>query len=345
MRLTDFNFTLPEHLIAQHPAEVRHDSRMMVLRRHSGKREHCRFRDLPDILGPEHFLVVNNTRVFPARVRGSRKGKREEIEILFLREVAPGDWRVLAKPARKVAPGEELLIGGLTAFVLDADESGSRVLRFESGSSLKEMLEAKGEPPIPPYIQRDRDQDLQEDRKRYQTIYARHSGSIAAPTAGLHFTEDVFRRLEAKSVPVCEVLLHVGYGTFQPVRCQDITRHPMQPEYYSIDDATASRIRGYKEEERKLIAVGTTTTRCLEYLARSSNPLESGSEGYCNLFIYPGFEFRMLDGLLTNFHLPQSTLFMLVCALAGRELMLDCYHEAISNNYRFYSYGDCMLIL
>jgi S-adenosylmethionine:tRNA ribosyltransferase-isomerase len=202
-----------------------------------------------------------------------------------------------------------------------------------------------GEPPVPPYIHRAKGQDLSEDRSRYQTVYARHSGSVAAPTAGLHFTDEIFRRLEARGVAVCELLLHVGYGTFQPVRCDEIEGHQMEPEYYQLDASTAERIQRYKTEGRKLIAVGTTTTRCLEFLARSEDSPQHASSGFCNLFIRPGFEFRMLDGLLTNFHLPQSTLFMLVCAFAGRELMLDCYREAISRDYRFYSYGDCMLIL
>jgi S-adenosylmethionine:tRNA ribosyltransferase-isomerase len=345
MKLSDFDFTLPERLIAQHPAPKRDGSKMMVIRRDTGKREHHRFRDLPDILGPEHFLVINNTRVFPARLRASRPGKHEEIEILLLKELGGGDWLALAKPARKTPPGQELKIGNLSVQVLEAKESGSRILRFESKPDLYSVFEAIGEPPIPPYIHRAKHQDLSEDRIRYQTVYARHSGSVAAPTAGLHFTDDVFRRLEARDVGVCEILLHVGYGTFQPVRCEDVESHRMEPEYFRIDASTAERIHNYKAERRRLIAVGTTSTRCLEYLAREKNPLQQPAEGFCNLFIYPGFEFRMLDGLLTNFHLPQSTLFMLVCAFAGRELMLDCYREAISRDYRFYSYGDCMLLL
>jgi S-adenosylmethionine:tRNA ribosyltransferase-isomerase len=345
MKLSDFNFTIPEHLIAQHPAPQRDGSKMMVLWRKTGKREHHRFRDLPEILGPEHFLVINNTRVFPARLRASRPGKREGIEILLLKELRPGDWLVLAKPGRKAPPGQELKIGGLSARVLEAKESGSRILRFDSTSDLLPAFEKIGEPPIPPYIHRTRDQDLFEDRTRYQTVYARHSGSVAAPTAGLHFTGDVFRRLEDRGVAVCEILLHVGYGTFQPVRVEDVESHRMEPEYFQVDKDTANRIRNYKASGRKLIAVGTTSTRCLEHLAREKNPLQQPASGFCNLFIYPGFEFRMLDGMLTNFHLPQSTLFMLVCAFAGRELMLDCYREAISKDYRFYSYGDCMLLL
>ena len=318
---------------------------MMVVWRQTGEREHRSFNDLPEILGPEHFLVINNTRVFPARLRASRPGKNEEIEILLLKELSAGNWLVLAKPARKTPPGQALKIGTLSARVLEAKESGSRVLQFESEDDLFPVFEQIGEPPIPPYIHRARRQDLSEDKVRYQTVYARHTGSVAAPTAGLHFTDDVFRRLKARGVDVCEILLHVGYGTFQPVRSEDVVSHRMEPEYFRVDASTANRIRIYKAEGRRLIAVGTTSTRCLEYLAREQNPLEQPASGFCNLFIYPGFDFRLLDGLITNFHLPQSTLFMLVCAFAGRELMLDCYREAISRNYRFYSYGDCMLIL
>lgn len=345
MKLSDFDFKLPDRLIAQHPVPERDRSRMMVVWRKTGKREHYTFRELPEILSPEHFLVINNTRVFPARLRASRRGKHEEIEVLLLKQLSSYDWLVLLKPARKALPGQELVIGSLAAKVLEAKESGSRVLRFASGQDLPHVFEKIGEPPIPPYIHRAKGEDLSEDRERYQTVYARHSGSVAAPTAGLHFTDEVFRRLEDRGIEVCQLLLHVGYGTFQPVRCEDIEQHQMEPEYYRLDASTAARIRNYKTEGRKLVAVGTTTTRCLEFLARSEKPLEHSSSGFCSLFIYPGFEFRMLDGLLTNFHLPQSTLFMLVSAFAGRELMLDCYREAISKDYRFYSYGDCMLLL
>jgi S-adenosylmethionine:tRNA ribosyltransferase-isomerase len=345
MHINEFNFELPERLIAQVPATERDGSKMMVVWRRTGKREHHIFRDLPDILNSEYFLVINSTRVFPARLRASRPGKREEIEILILREVAPRDWLALVKPARKTHPGEKVLIGGMPATVIEAKESGTRIFRFESNRNLKKMFEKLGEPPIPPYIHREKGQDLSEDRARYQTVYARHSGSVAAPTAGLHFTEEVFHRLNNRGIAVCEVLLHVGYGTFKPVRCENIQDHSMDPEYYEVDATTARRIAGLKSEGHQLVAVGTTTTRCLEYIAQREEGLDRASSGFCNLFIYPGFQFKAIQGLLTNFHLPRSTLFMLACAFAGRELLLDCYREAIGNNYRFYSYGDCMLIL
>ncbi len=347
MKLSDFNFMLPDHLIAQDPAPERDQSRMMVIWRKADKREHRIFRDLPEILGPEHFLVINTTKVFAARLRACRPGKAEEIEILLLTELSPADnvWLALVKPARKAPANQQLKIADMTAHVREVRDSGKRVIQFDVTGNLRELLEKIGEPPLPPYIRRVMKQDLTEDRQRYQTIYARHSGSVAAPTAGLHFTGDVLRKLEERGVPVCQILLHIGYGTFQPVRSDHITKHKMEAEYYEIDAATASRIRRYKAEGRKLIAVGTTTTRCLEFVATRNAPLKKAETGYSDLFIYPGFKFKMLDGLLTNFHLPQSTPFMLACAFAGRKLMLDCYQEAISLNYRFYSYGDCMLIL
>lgn len=345
MNLSDFDFELPDRLIAQTPSPERDLSKMMVVWRKTGRREHRVFRDLPEILNPESFLVINNTRVFPARLRASRPGKREQIEILLLEESVPGDWLALIKPARKAPPGGELMIGDLGVKVLEADESGCRRLRFEKSGDLKRRFEEIGEPPLPPYIRRQKGQDLSQDKLRYQTVYAQRSGSVAAPTAGLHFTQEVLHRLKDRGIPLCELLLHVGYGTFKPVRCEDITKHPMESEHYEIDSATAGRIQKYKSQGRRLIAVGTTTTRCLEFLAKQGNDWSGGSAGACNLFIYPGFEFRVLDGLLTNFHLPRSTLFMLGCAFAGRELLLDCYREAIANDYRFYSYGDCMLIL
>ena len=347
MKLSDFDFKLPDHLIAQTPAPERDQSRMMVVWRNTGRREHHIFRELPDILGPEYFLVINTSRVFPARLRAKRPARKEHIEILLLAELNPLDnlWLALVKPAKKAPVGQKLYVADISAQVIEASEDGKRVIRFDTDDNLRKKLELIGEPPLPPYIRRQIGQDLTTDVERYQTIYARQNGSVAAPTAGLHFTHEVLQRLKGRGIPVCEILLHVGYGTFQPVRTEDITQHKMEPEFYEIDSLTAARIRNYKAEGRKLIAVGTTTTRCLEYLASKGYAFEQAESGYCHLFIYPGFKFTMLDGLLTNFHLPRSTLFMLVCAFAGRELMLDCYREAIFQNYRFYSYGDCMLIL
>jgi S-adenosylmethionine:tRNA ribosyltransferase-isomerase len=343
--LDDFDFTLPEELIAQHPAPERDGSRMMLVWRETGAREHLRFRDLPDVLGGEHFLVVNETKVFPARLAARRPGKEESIEVLLLREERPGRWLALLKPGRKAPVGQRLLTGGLSAEVAAVTATGGRVLEFDRKEGLMEVFERIGAPPTPPYIRRGEPQGIEEDRRRYQTVYARHSGSVAAPTAGLHFTDAVLRRLGEKGVPVCRLLLHVGYGTFKPVRAENVEDHEMEPEYYRIDADAAARVASLKAGGRRLVSVGTTSTRCLEHLARQGFSWAGDAEGWCDLFIRPGFEFRMIGGLVTNFHLPKSTLVMLASAFAGRELLLDCYREAISLGYRFYSYGDCMLIL
>lgn len=345
MKLGDFDFSLPERLIAQRPLPERDQSLMMVVDRGTGSWQHRRFAELPDILNAQHFLVLNNTRVFPARLRGCRPGKKEKIEILLVREIAAGDWIALLKPARKITTGGLLEIGSLRAEMLEIRADGSRVLRFHPADDLMSRFEEVGEPPLPPYIVRNKGQDLLEDRSRYQTIYAAHTGSVAAPTAGLHFTPGIFECLAARGVARCEILLHIGYGTFQPVRCQEIEEHRMEPEYFEVTDSAAAAMRRHLAKGRRLIAVGSTTTRVLEHLARQENFLHSGSAGFCDLFIRPGFQFRALSGLLTNFHLPRSTLFMLVCAFAGREFMLECYNAAVIENYRFFSYGDCMLIL
>ncbi len=345
MKLSDFDFQLPKHLIAQHPLAERDQSRMMVVHRREMRRDHRRFRDLPEILSSSDFLVLNTTRVFPARTRANRPGKTERFEVLLLREVAPGDWHSLIKPGRKAAIGQDLEVVGRKARVIEVRPDGSRLLRFTPPDGLLESLEVEGEPPLPPYIERRRGEDLTQDRFRYQTVYARHTGSIAAPTAGLHFTHEIIQRLKTSGIGICEILLHVGCGTFQPVRCENIEEHHLEPEYFEIEPMVAAEIRRRLSEGKRLIAVGTTTTRVLEHWARQNASPGNGGSGLCDLFIYPGFEFKVLGGLLTNFHLPRSTLFMLVSALGGREFMLDCYAEAISEKYRFFSYGDCMLIL
>jgi S-adenosylmethionine:tRNA ribosyltransferase-isomerase len=345
VNLSSFDFPLPEHLIAQHPLPERDQSRLMVIRRQSRTVEHRIFRELPDILQPDHFLVINTTRVIPARLWARRPGKRERIEVLMTREEAPGSWLVLVRPAHKALPGQPLEIGDACAYIREVREGGARLIEFASGVNPWKSMETLGEPPLPPYIRRHPGQDLTQDAQRYQTVYARQSGSIAAPTAGLHFTPEVMHRLAKKNIPVCEILLHVGYGTFQPVRSEEIEQHRMEPEYYEVSDDAAAAIRANLNEDRRLIAVGTTTTRVLEHLARQVDFLGSGSAGLCDLFIRPGFEFHALSGLLSNFHLPKSTLLMLVCAFAGREWLLDCYRQAVQEGYRFYSYGDCMLIL
>ncbi len=318
---------------------------MMVLRRREGTWEHRSFGELPQILGPEYFLVLNSTRVFPARLRAHRPGKEERIEILLVKEEAPGTWLCLVKPGRKVLPGQELEIDCLRARVLEAGEAGRRILKFNRDRDLMSLIERLGEPPLPPYIHREPGWDSTVDKDRYQTVYAKHIGSVAAPTAGLHFTKRILGELETRGISRCEIVLHVGYGTFQPVRSENIEEHRMEPEYFEVSDDAASFIAQARAAGRRLLAVGTTTTRVLEYLAQEEGLTGKGRSGFCDLFIRPGFKFQVIEGLLTNFHLPRSTLLMLVSALAGRELILASYRDAVARNYRFFSYGDCMLIL
>lgn len=345
MKLSNFDFDLPEHLIAQHPAPQRDQSRLMIVRRSSGEVEHRVFHELPEILGPQDFIVLNTTRVIPARLLASRPGRRESIEILLLQQLEDGLWRALARPGAKAAVGTTLAMGGIEAQVEQVFRDGSRLLRFRDPARVAESIERIGRPPLPPYIRRSKDSDFSEDKERYQTIYAKHAGSVAAPTAGLHFTPEVMQRLADKGVGICEILLHVGYGTFQPIRCDDIDRHRMDPEYFEVSAAAAGCIAQYKLSGRRLVAVGSTVTRVLEHLGDQEWEAGRGFSGYCDLFIRPGHAFRMVEALLTNFHLPRSTLFILVCAFAGRDLMLECYRRAIAERYRFFSYGDCMLIL
>lgn len=345
MKLADFDFPLPEVLIAQHPLEVRDHSRLMVARRSTREISHHVFHELPELLPPDHLIVLNNTKVFPARLRARREGRAESIEVLLVQEIGQGVWRALVRPGRKLRKGETILIGGLKARTLGACEDGSRLIEFDPRDSLRSELDSVGEPPLPPYIRRPEHWDFSEDRERYQTVYARHSGSVAAPTAGLHFTPRVLHSLSEKGFRICEILLHVGYGTFQPVRSEDVESHRMDPEYFEVGSSAADCLATGKREGRRLMAVGTTVTRVLEYLAQKGWEEKEPASGYCDLFIYPGHRFRWVDCLLTNFHLPKSTLFMLVCAFAGREFMLECYRTAIALKYRFFSYGDCMLIL
>jgi S-adenosylmethionine:tRNA ribosyltransferase-isomerase len=343
VKVGDFDYHLPKELIAQRPSPTRDESRLMLIRRKERRWEHHIFRELPGLLTPGDLLVWNTTRVFPARLQARRPGKDESVELLLVRQVSAGTWQALLKPARKAKPGQLLEVRSRKATVLEVLPDGSRIVRFDEPDSLAEHLERFGMPPLPPYIQRDPHEDFGEDRARYQTVYARETGSVAAPTAGLHFTPEVIRDLDARGVTRSEVLLHVGYGTFQPVRVEEVEQHRMHPETYVLPDRSAEAINLQRASGGRVIAVGTTTTRVLESVGRSGRV--EAAAGTCDLFIYPGFEFRILDALITNFHLPKSTLLMLVCAFAGTEFTLQCYAEAVRNKYRFFSYGDCMLIL
>ena len=344
LRLSDFDYDLPPELIAQHPLPRRDDSRMMVLDRATGAIEHRRFQEFPDHMAKSDLLVLNDTRVLPARLWGV--SGQAKIEFLFVREAEPGVWDVLCRPARKVREGDEVRFpGGIRARVgAPSREDGWRLLDF-GRADVRGLLREKGFAPLPPYIKRAKDDEAArpEDLQRYQTVFARKEGAIAAPTAGLHFTEGVLRGLEAKGVDVCRVTLDVGPATFQPVRAELIADHKMLEETYSVAPAEAAAVNVAKAEGRSVTAVGTTVVRTLES-AWKDGAVRSGRRSTA-LFITPGFEFHVVDRLLTNFHLPESTLLMLVSAFAGYDLMMRAYAEAVREKYRFFSYGDCMLIL
>ena len=343
MRVADFDYALPPELIAQHPLSRRGDSRMMVVERSLGRVSHRMFQDLPGFFAAGDLLVLNDTRVVPARAWGQKGGAK--IEFLFVKELGPGLWEALCRPARKLMPGDRVLFApGFEAFVEKAGEEGKRVLRFDR-PDVRAELDLIGYAPLPPYIKRGRE-DLgrrAEDLERYQTVFARKEGAVAAPTAGLHFTKKALEELKTKGVAVRRVTLDVGLATFQPVRADVVADHRMLEEWYSIPPAAARDINAARSDGRPVTAVGTTVVRTLESAWRDGG-VRPGRRS-TSIFIYPGFEFRAVDRLLTNFHLPKSTLLMLVAAFAGHELIMRAYREAVEERYRFFSYGDCMLIL
>jgi len=346
MELDEFDYDLPEELIAQEPAEARDRSRMMVVHRQTGLCELRTFSDLPDYTGPGDVLVVNDSRVFPARLIG-RKETGALIELLLIaRRLAPGEtgetWEVLLRPAKRVAVGTAVnLDGDGRATIARRLDDKRWLVDFRTPMPFDAFLDRFGRAPLPPYIKREKDRERsQRDLERYQTVYARVRGSVAAPTAGLHFTGETLDRLKGRGVRIAPLTLHVGYGTFLPIETRHVEDHVMEEEHFSLAEETAGAINGAK----RVIAVGTTSTRVLESLSKEGGPLEA-VEGSTRLYIYPGYRFRRVDALLTNFHLPKSSLFLLVCAFAGRELMREAYGKAIENRFRFYSYGDCMLIL
>jgi S-adenosylmethionine:tRNA ribosyltransferase-isomerase len=343
MRVAEFDYGLPRELIAQHPLPRRGDSRMMVVERSAGRFSHRTFSDLPGFFAAGDLLVLNDTKVIPARAWGEKDGAG--IEFLFVREVGPGLWETLCRPARKLRPGDRVRFApGFEAFVEEAGEDGRRVLRFER-PDVRAELDRIGYAPLPPYIKRRRGDARQraEDLERYQTVFARNEGAVAAPTAGLHFTAGALDRLRAHDVAVRRVTLEVGLATFQPVRAERVADHRMLEEWYAVSPTAAHDVNAAKAEGRPVTAVGTTVVRALES-ARQDGGVRSGRRS-TSLFIHPGFEFRVVDRLLTNFHLPQSTLLMLVAAFAGHELVMEAYREAVRERYRFFSYGDCMLVL
>ncbi|TYO99557.1 S-adenosylmethionine--tRNA ribosyltransferase-isomerase [Geothermobacter ehrlichii] len=342
MRLDDFNFDLPEELIAQQPVEKRDASRLLVVDRAGDLIAHRRFPDLVDYLAAGDCLILNDTRVMPARLQG-RKETGGQVEVLLVRRIGDDEsWLCLTRSSRPVRPGVDIVFApDVRAEVVRDQGDGFRILRFHCPGSFRQVLDEIGGLPLPPYIRR---QPEPADWERYQTVVARNEGAVAAPTAGLHFTPEVLERIRNRGCHVCTLTLHVGIGTFLPVRCDDIRQHRMHEEFYDIPPETAATVARVRENGGRVIAVGTTVTRALEDAARKSGRVEAGC-GFSDLFIYPGFEFRVVDALVTNFHLPKSTLLMLVSAFAGRERILRAYREAVALRYRFFSYGDCMLIL
>lgn len=340
LRKKDFYFNLPQELIAQDPLEDRSSSRLLVLDKESGETEHHIFRDIVSFLKPGDCLVLNNTKVIPARLLGERAQTGAHVEVLLLKRLEADVWETLVKPGKKCRPGTRLVFGGglLRAEVLETVEEGNRLIRFEYEGIWEEVLDRLGEMPLPPYITH----KLQ-DKSRYQTVYAKYEGSAAAPTAGLHFTRELLDEIAAKGVRLAYVTLHVGLGTFRPVKEENVLEHHMHSEFYQVSAETAELINDTKRCGGRVICVGTTSCRTLESAADGDGVVRAGS-GNTEIFIYPGYRFKVLDALITNFHLPESTLVMLVSALAGRENVLAAYEEAVREKYRFFSFGDAMFI-
>ena len=341
LKTSDFYFDLPQELIAQDPLEDRSSSRLLVLDRESGKTQHRIFRDIIEYLNPGDCLVVNNTKVIPARLYGSKIGTDAKIEVLLLKRRENNVWETLVKPGKKcrvgarISFGEGLLIGE----VIDVVDEGNRLIRFEYEGIFEEILDKLGQMPLPPYIHHQL-----KDKNRYQTVYAKHDGSAAAPTAGLHFTPELLEEIKKKGVHIAHVTLHVGLGTFRPVKVEDVTDHHMHSEFYIVEPEQAELINRVKKEGGKIVAVGTTSCRTLESATDENGILKAGS-GWTDIFIYPGYQFKMIDRLITNFHLPESTLMMLVSALAGKDKIMAAYEEAVKERYRFFSFGDAMFIM
>lgn len=340
MNVKDYDYDLPEELIAQDPLEDRSSSRLMVLDRQSGEVEHRHFTDILSYLHPGDCLVINNTKVIPARLFGVKEDTQAKIEVLLLKRKENDIWETLVKPGKKAKPGTKLIFGDglLTAEVVDVVEEGNRLIQFHYEGIFEEILDQLGQMPLPPYITHQL-----KDKNRYQTVYAKYDGSAAAPTAGLHFTKELLQKVKDMGVEIAEVTLHVGLGTFRPVKVDNVLDHHMHSEFYMVSQEAADKINHAKENGHRVIAVGTTSTRTLEAAADENGKLHETS-GWTEIFIYPGYQFKVIDALITNFHLPQSTLVMLVSALAGREHVLHAYEIAVKEKYRFFSFGDAMFI-
>ncbi|MDU5596039.1 tRNA preQ1(34) S-adenosylmethionine ribosyltransferase-isomerase QueA [Peptoniphilus rhinitidis] len=338
MKTKDFYYDLPRELIAQHPTERRDHSRLLVLNKKTGEMEHKYFYDIIDYLNEGDVLVLNDTKVMPARIYGHRKDKEEKIEFLLLNR-KNDVWECLSKPGKKAKIGTEIIFSDkLSAEVVDISDDGSRFLKFEYDGIFEEILDELGEMPLPPYIT-----EKLEDKNRYQTVYAREEGSAAAPTAGLHFTKELLDKVKNKGVEICYITLHVGLGTFRPVKVENIDEHEMHSEFYIMTEEVADKINSAKERGNRVIAVGTTSVRTVESIADESGKVREKS-GFTNIFIYPPYKFKCVDALITNFHLPESTLLMLVSSLSSREIILNAYKKAVKERYRFFSFGDAMFI-
>ncbi|BAK48366.1 hypothetical protein CXIVA_23990 [Clostridium sp. SY8519] len=340
MNVKDFDYELPEELIAQDPLEDRSASRLMVLDKHTGQIRHHRFYEIPQYLKPGDCLVLNNTKVIPARLYGVKEGTGAQIEILLLKRIEKDLWETLVRPGKKMKPGARVIFGDglLTGEVEAIAEEGNRLIRFSYEGIFEEILDQLGQMPLPPYITHQL-----KDRNRYQTVYAKYDGSAAAPTAGLHFTPELLQQIRDAGIRIAEVTLHVGLGTFRPVKVEEVTEHHMHSEYYSITKEAAEQINATRRAGGRVICVGTTSCRTIESAADEEGNLKESS-GWTDIFIYPGYRFKVMDCLITNFHLPQSTLIMLVSALAGREHVLAAYREAVKEKYRFFSFGDAMFL-
>lgn len=340
MKTKDFYYNLPEKLIAQHPLKNRESSRLLVLDKKTGEIEHKIFKDIVNYFDQGDLLVLNDTRVIPARLFGNRPGKEEKIEILLLKRMEDNVWECLVKPGKKARPGHKLEFGEgiLKGEVLSIGEDGTRMIKFQYKGIFEEILDKLGEMPLPPYIT-----EKLSDKERYQTVYSKNNGSAAAPTAGLHFTKELLDEIKNRGVDIAYITLHVGLGTFRPVKADDILEHHMHSEYYNVSKETAEKINNTKAKGKKVISVGTTTTRTLETIGKENGLVEEGS-GWTDIFIYPGYSFKVVDRLITNFHLPESTLLMLVSAFTSRDMTLNTYEVAVKEEYRFFSFGDSMFI-
>ena len=341
MNVKDFYYELPEELIAQDPLEDRSSSRLMVLDKSTGEVEHKTFKNILEYLRPGDCLVLNNTRVIPARLFGVKEGTLAKIELLLLKRRENDIWETLVKPGKKARVGTKILFGDglLTGEIVDVVDDGNRLIQFKYEGIFEEILDQLGQMPLPPYITHQL-----EDKNRYQTVYAKYDGSAAAPTAGLHFTKELLEQVKEMGVEIAEVTLHVGLGTFRPVKVDNIFEHHMHSEFYMVSEEAAETINRAKDSGHRVIAVGTTSTRTMEAAADENGRMHACS-GWTEIFIYPGYQFKVIDGLITNFHLPESTLVMLVSALAGREHVLNAYEQAVQERYRFFSFGDAMLII